>query len=225
MRCGARLAGRRGWRCDLRAHHVSPCFFNQAPVCVGRFLGLRGGSSFGSDLLGIATGSAYLPVPIAVGISQHPLEASVAFGEQSDERTGCRLEVDALVLSNGGFSYATCSAGVRGAVCGGGGEERERRQAGVRGWAQDQLQVTVSVRSFANGTGGTSTCRLAWLRMAKASPARPSNSVLLFLDSSANMVHHINIEKAHGSTVRLLSATFRVPIAVTGNCIREPKQQ
>ena len=28
-----------------------------------------------------------------------------------------------------------------------------------------------------------------------------------------------------GSTVRLFSATFRVPIAVTGNCIRETKQQ
>ena len=28
-----------------------------------------------------------------------------------------------------------------------------------------------------------------------------------------------------GSTVRLLSATFRVPIAVTGNCIRETKQR
>ena len=38
----------------------------------------------------------------------------------------------------------------------------------------------------------------------------------------ADLSSRINIGR---SKVRLLSATFRVPIAVTGNCIRETKQQ
>ena len=36
---------------------------------------------------------------------------------------------------------------------------------------------------------------------------------------------HACLTDLFGSTVRLLSATFRVPIAITGNCIRETKQQ